>query len=191
MNNENVIWAKSVILSYRYFEKICNAIDKSIEHMACNSFFNSTLWAPINSIHNVSKRIIDMSQTKLEYINLKVLTNKILENMDNKLSKVLILKYIHNLKATEVADLLKINIRTFFRKLNKALSQFGSMMNKYGYNKEKMEIKFFNDDLIGSIYKKLLQETEKNEKKVKKVALNNKVLSNKLEIENYLITKNA
>ena len=158
MNKEQVNWAKCVIMSYRYLERMCGAIDKQIEMLATRSYISSSAWEQLNSVHNVSKKIIDLSQKKIDYINLKVLTEKILESMNKNLSKILILKHIKNVKASEISAVLKITDRTLFRKINSALEEFAKFMLKFGFSYEKMEIMHIKDDFIGSIYNRIVND---------------------------------
>jgi len=191
MDKEKNDWAKCMIVSYRYLERMCKAIDKQIEQVACYSFFQTSNFDQINSVHNVSKKIIALSQRKIDYINIKVLVEKVLESMDKKLSKILILKYIHNLKNSQLISLLKINERTMFRKINTAFDVFAKKMQEFGFSKEKLELVYFSDEFIGSVYKKIKSQTRVSEKTNDLINIKSVVLSNISSFDTFLTSKNT
>ena len=189
MNKNQIYWAKSVILSYGHLERICNAIDKQIDRLACNSCIGSTSWSNIYSVSNVSNKIIELTQNKIDYINIKVLVEKVLESINKKFSKILILKYIQNLKTADVAKVLKVSDRTLFRNANKAFAEFADKMSVFGFTSEKMEVKYLSDGLIGALYKKIKSEDEELEKQEKLSREKNFNFSNGFELDFLMMTK--
>ena len=190
MNKEKIYWAKSIILSYRYLERMCGALDKQIKQIASNSFYQTSFFEKVNSVHNVSREIIDLSQRKLDYINIKVLVEKILSSINEKLSKVLIFKYIQCLKNEQITSVLKISERTMFRRINKAFIDVAIKMEEFVFNKEKMEIKFICDSFIGCIFKKLQTKENNNKAPIFAENCNNGVYEKQYKYDTYLGAKN-
>ena len=162
MGDKQVLWARALLACYKYLEPMCNIIDKQINRVAQRSFYMSTLWAEINSIENVSSSIIDLSQEKISYINLKVLTENVLNLLKKDYAKVLILKYVHKLKVTDICKVLCINERTFYRKSEQAILEFAKKMTKLGYNYEMLEVKYQSLSLISSVIKSVEKHTQLN-----------------------------
>lgn len=158
MNEEQINWAKTTILSYKHLGTICGAIDKLVETVATRSFYSSTRLMEYNSIHNVSRKIIELTDKKIDYINLKVLIEKIITKLKPNRAKVLILKYVNGLSIEQMEKVLNISNRSCYRTLNLALEDFAVNMLKFGYTSEKMEILFSNDEFLSSIYKSITTE---------------------------------
>ena len=158
MNKEQINWAKTAILSYKHLGVICDAIDRLVETIATKSFYTSTKLLEINSIHSVSKKIIKLTDKKIDYINLKVLVEKIFTKLKPNRAKILVLKYIHNLPIEKIQEVLNISYRSCYRTLKLGIEDFASLMLDFGYTQEKMEILFIGDEFLNSIYKGLSTE---------------------------------
>ena len=159
MNTELINWAKTVLFAYKYLGAMCRSIDKRIKKMAVNSFYIGGVWNEENSVYKISERMIKLSDKKVDYINLKLMIEKCLQEMKQENAKLLILRNIngdnphfHMNLSQSVAGLLNISERTYFRKLNFALKEFARIMERHGYSYQKLEICFWNDDFIKSIY---------------------------------------
>ena len=100
--------AKTVLLVYRYLDRIADAIDRLVERRALNSFYMSGIGCKDNNISNVAQYIIDLSQRKVKLINIKILTEMALDNCPILYSQILIEKYMDNDKACEIALIEKL-----------------------------------------------------------------------------------
>ena len=67
------IWAKTILSSYRYLERIAGAIDKMVESSGINSRDMSGVAFSNNNILSLAEKMIDLSERKVKLINLKVL----------------------------------------------------------------------------------------------------------------------
>lgn len=162
MKNNQLIWAKTILTAYKHLGTLSDAIDKLIESTAKNSFFSSGIWSKSNSISEVSKKIIHLTDKKVDYINLKVITEKIIGYLNKNHAKILILRYLKNLDIETISKVMNMTERSFFRKMEKAQSEFTNTMTKLGYTAEKMEVNYLKDMFIESIYSGL-KNTDKCE----------------------------
>lgn len=153
MTTNQKLWSKTILSSYNYLEKLCDSIDKLIQDTAVNSYYSYGFKNGENSITKVSNKIINLSNRKIDYINLKVITDKALKDMSEKQSKLLILKFIHKFNIDKVCELLKMSKRTAYRRIEQALIEFMEMLEVYGYTPEKCEVVYSNDPFIKSILK--------------------------------------
>ena len=156
MKNEQNIWAKVVLSAYRYLERLCRTIDRLVETTAENSMYTNSYWQNECSITTIFKKINKLTEKKIDYINLKLIVEKALKSLPIKLSKILILRYIHQLPMEKVAELLKLTHRTTYRKLDFANEQMINAMSRLGYTPEYMNIKFADDSYISSLYNSIL-----------------------------------
>lgn len=152
MKSNKIVWAKTMLFAYKYLENMCNSIDKLVKNIAISSFYHGGDWSDNKSCINVSNKIIRLSDKKIDYINLKILIEKALNNIDEFYAKILILRNVKELSVATICNLFNFSERTFFRKINQAENSFIKAVEHLGYNIYKLEIKYLGDDLIKSIY---------------------------------------
>ncbi len=152
MKNNQLIWAKTLLNAYKYLGALCGAIDKLVDSTAKNSFFASGIWSEENSIVNVSKKIMYLTNKKVDYINLKVIVEKAISSMNKISAKIIVLKYIKGIDCETIAKLNNMSLRSCFRRAKNALSEFVLYMKKIGYTAEKIEINFCRDPFVQSVY---------------------------------------
>lgn len=144
-NMDLKIWGKTIMTIQRYLTRVTNAIDSLISKRALASGFVNTRNLTKQNAYSVTKDIIDLSQRKINLINLNIICVNALKGIDALSSKILILKFIDGLHSSEIASLLGISDRTFFRKLNCAYSELekwfinNHITNKFFENKCKDE----------------------------------------------------
>lgn len=152
MDNENVVWAKTLLIAYKYLGTLCRGFDKEINSLANNSMYIGGNWNDRQSVIYISNKILELTQKKMDFINIKVLVEKTLKNINTTYAKLLILKYIKELNANTVCNLLNMSERTFFRKLNNAVNEFSYALVKIGYSHKKLNTLYSDDLFIKSIY---------------------------------------
>ena len=153
MKTKKLIWAKTILFAYKYLGSLCRSIDKTVKNIAVHSFYIGGYWSEGNSTQNISQKILELSNKKIDYINLKVMIEKTLQSMKKDNAKILILRNIKELSIQTIANLLNMSERTYYRKANCALNEFANIMEKVGCSVEKLEIGFWDDQFIKSIYK--------------------------------------
>ena len=156
MDNNN--WSKTLLGVYRYLPRVTYALDKIVKTRAYNSSFTSTNNIAFNDVMNVANTILDLTERKITLINLKLIIEKALCSMDKNLARILILKFIDGRKSNEIADVFKICLRTFFRKVNTALDSFSKALLRMGYNDEKLKNMLKNEKWIMEVFNKSLTE---------------------------------
>lgn len=153
MTTKQKLWSKTILSSYNYLQKLCDSLDKLIKDTAVNSYYSFGYKNGENSVTKVSNKIINLSNRKIDYINLKVLTDKALKCMPSNHAKVLILKFINKINIEKICELLKLNKRTMYRRIEKALDEFMIKLDDLGYTPEKLEVVYSCDPFIKSILK--------------------------------------
>ncbi len=148
--------AKTILMVYRYLDRIADAIDRLVERRALNSFYMSGFGCKDNNISNVAQYIIDLSDRKVKLINLKVLTEMALENCPILHSQILIEKYMDNDKTLVIASRHNLSERTYFRRLNQALSNFSTTLEKLGFSENKLLEYISSEKWIIEVYNRLL-----------------------------------
>ena len=149
-NNNN--WSKTILGVYKYLPRVTLAFDKLVKSRAYNSSATSLYNLAFNDIMNVANSIINLTQRKNNLINLKVIIDKTLKSIDSTSARILIYKYFDNKKSAEIAKMLNVCNRTYFRKVNSALTHFTCALAKQGYDSFKLFQMLKNEKWIMLVY---------------------------------------
>lgn len=111
------IWGKTIVSVQRYLEKVTKAIDSLIGKKAVASAFVNLKNLTEQSAYSVANSLIELSERKVNLINLNVICHKALREIDKLSAKILVLKFIDCLPSAEIALLIEVSDRTFFENL--------------------------------------------------------------------------
>lgn len=150
---KNKAWAKTVLEIYRHLETICGAIDDAVRKTSMSGFGVS------GDARYSADKMIELIQKKKKLINLKVLVEKVLVSLNIVDTKILTLFYLDNVKAKDIASMLNMNIRTFFRKKDAGLTRFANAMKIEGYDSNYLYDTYSSEHWIINAY-------ENNEKQM-------------------------
>lgn len=187
-----VFWVKTILNVYRYLEKLANAIDKIVISRATNSFYTCSGNLAFNDVMCVSEDILNLTQRKINLINLKIIIENAFSKIDENLAKILVLSYIEKRTCFECADLLNISVRTFFRKLKIALKSFEHALKRENITQEYLENKLKGENWIIEVKNKIQGKNdifELNSKFAKKICMDYNLKKNNIthQIRNSLL----
>lgn len=170
------IWAKTILTSYRFLEKVADSIDRLVETKALNSFYMSGQNFSKNNVYVITESLINLSERKKKLINIKLLTEKALQNCQKDYAQILIERYIDGDKAKEISLRHELSMRTYFRRLNSAETQFLCLLSQYGFNENYLQNYLLTEKWILDIYSKFATITREevfqiNELRLRKLAL--------------------
>ena len=146
------IWARTILTVQRHIAKVVRALDEIIYKRALSSIFVTTKNLTEQSSEAVSNFIINVSETKVNLINLNTICIDGLKTIDKLCSKILILKHIDGRTSLEIANLLNISERTYYRRLNKAYELFADYLQENGFCEQYFMDKFANEGWIMEVY---------------------------------------
>ncbi|MGN1227951.1 MAG: hypothetical protein ACI4TX_04840 [Christensenellales bacterium] len=126
------IWTNVLLSSYGNLINFADAVDKKIE--ALSNFDCSGRLSALDT----SIKIIDLMEKKVSLCNTKVLIEDVLKRLDYDSARMILLKYLDRVGLDKIARLLKINLRTAYRKLIKAKESFGHVLIEMGYNETRL-----------------------------------------------------
>lgn len=153
------LWAKTLLHSYNCLENIANAIDTMVINQGVSSMNNRL------STEENAEKIIRLIKRKKLLINLKVLINNIMSKLDTDSARILVLKYFDKLKTEVCLEVMNLPRRTFFRKADKALEEFGTMLKIYGYDECTIHSLICEENWIKEIYNGYKNQEPKISKK--------------------------
>lgn len=154
MDKNNNAWGKTILGVYRYLERITNSYDKVFHERAMAGKDMGSHSRVRNNTLSLTTSLIDLMGRKISMINLKVLTEKALVQMDRTYARILILKYFDCRTSEDIAKTMGFSTRTYFRKLNSALSSFEKTMGMLGYDSDALLELVKNEKWIVDAYKK-------------------------------------
>jgi len=143
-------WSKSSLSIYRYLAQMSNTIDKIVLDMGKSS--NPALSDKNHSTYYQASKIIELMDRKRKMINLKVAVEGAISKLDKTNRRILTLVFWDGVKSEDVAGLLGVSIRTFFRKKLNALKCFTSVLQELGYDSEFFENEYFYEKWFMSVY---------------------------------------
>lgn len=153
-------WSKTILSVYKYLEALSNSIDDLVvKKSIASAFYNN---ARFNSAYDCANKVMQLTDRKINLINLKVLVEDVLSNMPLKYKKVLALSYIDGVKNEDIANIMHISDRTFFRVKNSALDIFTKTLMGMGYSKERLEEMFCGENWLKHLYKANCKEVKRD-----------------------------
>lgn len=166
-------WTKTLLGTYRYLENITGAIDKMVMKTALNSYHFCR--GESNNVYNISNKIIDLADRKITLINLKVIIDKVLMEIPESDAKLLIERYVENVKCRVMAESSKVSIRTLFRKLTCAENNFTKKLVANGYTDARLNELLKKEKWILNFYDQVANKGEENLNMQKDLAFQNKI----------------
>lgn len=169
------VWSKTLLSIYNCLFGLSKEIDKIILSYGLKSGFYNGI---SNTFRDVEK-MIELTDRKVTFINLKVLIEKTLCSLDDLSCKILILKYCDRMSNETIIEALNLKKRTYFRKINNAISGFSSELLMKGFCEDKIIMLLKEEtwiiDIFNDLYKKE-KENKVNECEITKIAIYNKAL---------------
>jgi len=145
-------WSKTILSVYKYLEALSNSIDDLVVKKSINSAFYNN--GRFDTAYDCADKIMRLTNRKINLINLKVLVEDTLLKMPLKYRQILMLKYVDGAKSSDIAEILHVSMRTFFRVSNSALESFAKIMQMNGFSKEKLEDMFCGENWLKNLYNK-------------------------------------
>ena len=142
------IWAKTLLSVYKYLDKIAGALDELIRKKCIYSSFASNR----QDIFSQTDGVISLMNRKIHIINLKVITEQALAGLKLSDRKIIMLSYVDGVKCKDVANILKMPMRTYFRAKSKAVNSFANALIRLGYTDAKLQEKYGSEHWLNKVY---------------------------------------
>lgn len=153
------IWGKTLLTIQKYLERITKTIDSLIYKKALASGYVNTKNLTKQSAFTVTDNIINLSQRKVNLINLNIVCLDALKGIEINSAKLLILKYIDGLPSAEIASTFGFSNRTYFRKLEKAHDDLGKWLKQNNFSNKYFERLCKDEGWIMEIFYRNLEES--------------------------------
>lgn len=154
-------WGKTLLYTYKYFNRITDAIDKMVNQAALNSYFDYNQKG--KGTLTVTQKILDLVERKKKIINMKVLVDKCLLACDGISGTILVERYIDNDSCDVIAQRHNINERTYYRRQESAEAKFYSNMVALGYDEQKLNEYLADEKWIIEVFEGYKKENLEDE----------------------------
>lgn len=129
----DTLWAKTLLSVYDNLDDLAERLDSLIYQIGIDQKYPR-----IHADWDVYEKIINLSEKKVTIINLKILIDSTLNLMTEKSVQIAEDICIHRMKVAEWAFINKTALRTAFRRVDKALREFTSILVARGYTEERL-----------------------------------------------------
>lgn len=146
------VWSKTLLSVYKHLESITGAIDNLIVKKGINSMFYTDRRGL--TTYDCASEIIELTDRKINLINLKVLVEDGLNKLPFEHKRVLMLFYVDGLKSSEVTKLMGCSERTFFRKKDEAIVAFGKNLKCMGFDEVRLSYMFRKEKWLNDLLTK-------------------------------------
>lgn len=155
------IWAKSFFSIYRFLDKLAKTIDSYVDIRACSCFYKNISSIVLCDTLRVSHDITALTNKKINLINVKVLTEKMLLVLPSNQARFVILKYFENKTFDETAERMEVSIRSVLRWNSDVMKKCEQYLIKNNFDEERLLDLIGNEKWILDVVKDL-EEDEKN-----------------------------
>lgn len=177
-NMELKIWGRTMLSVQRHLGRVARKIDEIIMKKAIASVYVTSKNLMEQSSENVSNFILNMSESKVNLINLNTICVNALKGIDKISAKILILKHIDGQSGSEISKLLNLSDRTYYRRLNSAYENIAVWLKKNNYTPEFFQKHFSKEGWIMETYYLSKNLFETNNKDVEKLFFENGFFGN-------------
>ena len=140
-------WCLTFLNVYRYLETVSNSIDKLIKELIKKTSFSNSI-----TTYEVANKVIEYTERKKNLINLNIIVRDALKRMKPIDVKILVLYYRDGMKSVEIANLLGMAHRTFFRRKGLAVESFCRCVRSFGFDERYFEKKFSKEYWLMNVY---------------------------------------
>lgn len=148
-------FSKTLLNIYNSLDAVCERIDKMVDNKAMAGALG--FGGGKNSL-DLFNNLINLSQRKINLINLKIRIENAFSSLKEKQAKVLILKFVDGLTFKQIANLTGQSIRNCFRICEQAIENFSKYIKNEGLTEDKIENTYADEKWIFQIYDRELVE---------------------------------
>ncbi len=166
------VWSFTILTAYRNIERVVNSIDKCISAAAAGSINCG------GKTMELMEAVLELIKRKERLINLKVLIDEVLDKLEAKEKKILLLRFVDRVKFEDLSKELGCCRRTAFRCYDHAMWSVGRLCEKCGYGPEWLTKRYANDNFVSKILDRVIEksfETNHQAAVVEKVSKQDKV----------------
>lgn len=167
----NVVIAETMLRAYPSLESVAEQIDRLVYRRAVLTHSLKSDCVCLNAERQV-EQVVKLMNKKNNLINLKLVTDEILATLDDTAREILTGRYITKEHRDDVIARLGLSLRTYFRRLDKALRTFACECAVRGCDETWLEENYFDQSWLKNLYYTLLlKQNGEGDKKAAEAAL--------------------
>lgn len=150
------VWTKTLLSIFKYVDTLTEAIDDLVYKQGINSGFGAK--GVNNSAYNCASKMIELTERKRKLLIVKNSMEDAFASLPKTYMRLLALTYVDCLKSVDVADAMKISLRTFFRKKNDGIYKLAHELNRLGLSGDKLNDLLCEETWLIDLYNGNMQQ---------------------------------
>lgn len=150
MEENNII--RTMFSVYRFLDKIADHIDLLISRRAMNAYCMELAQPMKNSSDTVASDIIELSEEKIDIINVKILVEEVLKRINSKHARMIIMKYVDNMSMDFMIRRFQVTSKTLYRWELSAINSAIKILNSLGYSLETLHKLLKSNHYLSLVY---------------------------------------
>ena len=175
-------WGKAVLSIYHNLESVCNTLDELVLKKGIKS---RNVGFDTEGTLKLMDGMLDLTERKIKFINLKLIVEKAIKAMDDKDSKYLVFRYFDRYSFGTIAHLVGASLRTAQRRVTAATVKFNQTLIGLGFNRNYLQSRYGNEPFIQGVFERF-----NSDKRNKGAKTTSKITSDELFINNSIQTCN-
>lgn len=152
------VWVKTFFSIFRWLERLTKAIDDYVLIRGTSCYYKNLSSITLCSTTKVVNDITGLMNKKINLINIKILIEKMLQNLSSDHARFVVAKYVDNHTFEETAQILEVSTRTALRWNLVVLEKCGKYLKSLGYTDAKLKDLIGHEKWVLAVAKKLKQE---------------------------------
>ncbi len=147
-------WSNTALVAYVLLPKIVKELDFGIESRVKSSYQGRHLKIGVSNEQLIGE-ILELSEEKRKIVNLRYCVLQALKAMKDKSREILVDRMIYKKTFNEISEQRQIALRTAFRRLEIAESEFAKNLAAQGLDENNLQEQFANDKYIAKIHQRI------------------------------------
>lgn len=123
-------WVRALVALYRHLPVLVTSLDNQMLSTAMSTVSARLCHIAQNDIRVISDKMIDLSQRKITFLNLKIITDSLLLTLPPMWAKTVVLSEFDGLSILEISKILQISERTVSRCKNYAMEKMAEKLEE-------------------------------------------------------------
>lgn len=155
-------YAKTFLIIYPTLPNIVSIVDGIVEKRAASSISLSSIYAGTSHTYKQIEKVIDLSERKYKLLNIFSLIKEIIAPLSLIDYEIVDLKFFRRKKTADISEILEMDERAIYRKINKILDGIVKFMHMNLIDIETIENLIRGEGWIKEIYKKSYMDLSAN-----------------------------
>ncbi len=153
----NKNWGNTALVAYSLLPKIVNELNFGVKTRINSTFQSRHLKLGIGTEQLIGE-ILDLTEEKRKIVNLRFVVQQALDAISDTDRRLLEDRIVNKKTYQNIADELKISLRTVFRRIACAEEAYAFALRRAGYTEDWFRREYGEDKYISPIYNRIMND---------------------------------